>query len=64
VTSFSYGPQVGFVPADGMLLTLGYNVEGFRDRDFGEARSTDKGVYAAVRIKFDADTFSFLGLGR
>lgn len=64
VTSFSYGPQIGFVPADGMLLTVGYNVEGFRDADFADARSTDKGLYASVRIKFDADTFSFLGLGR
>lgn len=64
VTSFSYGPQIGVSPADGMLLTVGYNVKGFRDADFGEARNTDKGLYASVRIKFDADTFSFLGLGR
>jgi uncharacterized repeat protein (TIGR01451 family) len=64
VTSFSYGPTIGFVPVDGMLLTLGYNVEGFRDGDFSAARNTDKGVFAAVRFKFDTDTFSFLGLGR
>lgn len=64
VTSFAYGPQIGLVPADNVLLTVGYNVEGFRDGDFGEARTTNEGVYAAVRIKFDADTFGFLGLGR
>ncbi len=64
VTSFSYGPKIGFVPADGMLLTVGYNIEGFRDEDFSAARNTDKGVFAAIRVKFDADTFSFLGLGR
>ncbi len=64
VTSFSYGPQVGFSPTDDVLLTIGYNVEGFRDADFAGARSTDKGVYASVRMKFDTDTFSFLGLGR
>ena len=64
VTSFSYGPHVGFVPADGMLLTLGYNVAGFRDDDFSAARNTDRGFYAAIRVKFDADTFGFLGLGR
>ncbi len=64
VTSFAVGPQIGFVPADGVLLTLGYNIEGFRDEDFSAARNTDRGVYAAVRMKFDADTFSFLGLGR
>lgn len=64
VTSFSYGPQIGFVPADGMLLTVGYNVSGFRDNDFSAARNTDKGFYAAIRVKFDADSFGFLGLGR
>ena len=37
---------------------------GFRDRDFSAARSTDKGVFATLRMKVDADTFSFLGLNR
>ena len=64
VTSFAYGPTIGVVPVAGMLVTVGYNVEGFRDGDFGAARSTSKGVFAAVRMKFDADSFSFLGLGR
>ncbi len=64
VTNFAYGPTIGFVPVDGMLLTLGYNIEGFRDGDFSAARNTDKGVFAAVRFKFDTDTFDFLGLGR
>ncbi len=64
VTSFSYGPTVGLSPAKDILLTVGYNVEGFRDGDFSAARNTDKGVFAAVRLKFDTDTFSFLGLGR
>ncbi|KEO91141.1 hypothetical protein EH31_00320 [Erythrobacter longus] len=64
VTSFSYGPTIGFTPVDGMLVTVGYNVEGFRDGDFSEARNTDKGVFAAVRLKFDTSSFDFLGLGR
>lgn len=64
VTSFSVGPNIGFVPADGTLLTVGYNIEGFRDDDFSAARNTDKGLYASARIKFDADTFGFLGLGK
>jgi hypothetical protein len=64
VTSFAYGPTIGFVPAEGMLVTLGYNVSGFRDGDFAAARNTDQGVFASVRMKFDTDTFSFLGLGR
>ncbi len=63
VTSFAYGPVAGFVPADGMLITLGYNIAGFRDGDFAAARNTDRGIFAALRLKFDTDTFSFLGLG-
>lgn len=63
-TSFAIGPQVGFSPAKDTLVTVGYNVTGFRDPDFSAARHTDKGLFAAVRVKFDADSFSFLGLGR
>ncbi len=63
-TRFAFGPTMGFVPAKGVLLTVGYNIEGFRDRDFGAVRNTDKGVFAAVRLKIDSDTFGFLGLGR
>ncbi len=63
-TSFAFGPEIGFVPADDMLLSVGYNVSGFRDEDFSAARNTDEGVYASFRLKFDADSFSFLGLGR
>ena len=63
-TSFAFGPQIGFVPTKDMLLTLGYNFKGFRDRDFSAARSTDEGVFAAMKIKFDTDSLEFLGLGR
>lgn len=64
VTSFAFGPQIGMVPATGMLVTIGYNIAGFRDEDFSASRYTDKGVFVAVRAKFDADSFAFLGLGR
>jgi uncharacterized repeat protein (TIGR01451 family) len=64
VTSFAYGPTLGVSPTPGMLVTVGYNVEGFRDGDFGPARNTDKGVFAAVRFMIDADSLGFLGLGR
>lgn len=63
-TSFAFGPQIGFVPSDDVLLTIGYNVTGFRDRDFAATRFTEEGIYAGIRIKFDADSFDFLGLGR
>ncbi|WP_255573703.1 hypothetical protein [Erythrobacter sp. SCSIO 43205] len=64
VTSFSYGPTIGVTPVEGMLITVGYNIEGFRDGDFSAARNTDKGVFASVRMKFDTSSFDFLGLGR
>lgn len=64
VTSFAFGPVIGVVPADGMLITLGYNISGFRDGDFAGARNTDEGIFVSARMMFDADSFSFLGLGR
>ena len=63
-TSFAVGPQIGFVPARDTLLVVGYNITGFRDRDFAAARNTDKGLFATLRMKFDADTLGFLGLNR
>ena len=63
-TSFAFGPQIGFVPTKDILVTLGYNVRGFRDRDFSAARNTDEGVFAAMKLKFDTDSLAFLGLGR
>ncbi len=63
-TSFAIGPQIGFSPADNTLVSVGYNLAGFRDHDFSEARSTNKGFFASVKLKLDADSFSFLGLGR
>ena len=62
--SFSFGPNIGFVPADGALLTVGYNIEGFRDEDFSALRQTDDGIYASLRLKLDAESFAFLGLQR
>lgn len=63
-TSFAIGPEIGFVPAENMLLSVGYNLIGFRDPDFGAARSTERGLFAAIKMKFDEKSFDFLGLGR
>lgn len=62
--SYAFGPQVGLVPVDGILLTVGYNIAGFTDEDFADARNTRQGVFAAVKAKFDANTFGALGIGR
>ena len=62
--AFSGGPQVGFAPFDNGWLQLGWNVTGFRDRDFSEQRYTRDGPYATMRLKFDQMSLSGLGLGR
>lgn len=38
-------------------MSVGYNLSGFRDPDFGTARPLDEGLFAALRFKFDADLF-------
>ena len=63
-TSFAVGPQIGIVPADNVMVVIGYNVTGFRDRDFAAARETGKGVFATMRMKFDSHSLGFLGIGR
>ncbi|WP_345549033.1 OmpA family protein [Microbulbifer aestuariivivens] len=54
--SFSFGPQVGFSPVRDGWVTLGWNLSGFRDRDFEAARYTAKGPYLQLRFKFDQNT--------
>ncbi len=63
-TAFAIGPEVGFVPADNVLVSIGYNIVGFRDPDFSEARTTDRGLFATLRIKFDDFSLEQLGVGR
>jgi uncharacterized repeat protein (TIGR01451 family) len=62
--SYAYGPSVGFRPVANTLVTVGWNLHGFADRDFAGARSTSSGAFASMKLKFDQDSFSFLGLGR
>ena len=61
-SSYAVGPSVGFSPAKDVLLTVGYNVTGFRDPDFSANRNTNRGVFASLKMKFDTSTFGFLGL--
>ena len=63
-TSYAIGPQIGFVPADNVMVVIGYNLSGFRDRDFAAARNTTKGVFATMRVKFDSNSLAALGIGR
>jgi hypothetical protein len=50
---FSAGPSIGVSPIDNSWISVGYNVVGFRDRDFDAARYTAQGVIVKLRIKFD-----------
>lgn len=51
--AYSIGPSVGVSPAENLWLTAGYNVAGFRDRDFEDARWTRRGPYLTLRLKLD-----------
>jgi hypothetical protein len=55
--SYAIGPQASFAVAEGTLLSLGYNIAGFRDPDFSLDRALNRGLFAAIRFRFDADIF-------
>lgn len=62
--AYSGGPSLNLSPIKNSYVTVGYNVVGFDDRDFAESRYTRKGPYVTLRLKFDQNSFSSLGLGR
>ncbi|HUP92343.1 MAG TPA: hypothetical protein VM074_08860, partial [Solimonas sp.] len=54
--SYAVGPSVGYTPATNGWVSVGYNLAGFRDRDFEAARYTAQGPYLKLRFKFDQQT--------
>jgi hypothetical protein len=63
--AWSAGPSLGFTPFDNGWLSVGWNLAGFHDRDFEEARYTRSGPYVTMRFKFDQLTLqSLLGGSR
>ncbi len=52
-TSYSAGPSIGFTPYTNAWISVGYNVRGFNDRDFGATNYTARGPYLTMRFKFD-----------
>lgn len=58
LTSYSFGPLVGVTPSEGVLLSLGYNVDGFYDPDFAAARNTNQGPWISMRMAFDESILS------
>jgi hypothetical protein len=61
--AWSAGPSFGFTPFENGWLSVGWNLAGFHDRDFEEARYTRSGPYVTMRFKFDQLTLQSLGLG-
>lgn len=53
---YSVGPSVGFAPFTNAWISVGYNLRGFEDPDFSQARWTAEGFYLKVRVKFDQKT--------
>ncbi len=53
VIDYGFGVDVGFNLMDNMWLTLGYNVRGFHDTDFAQARYTAQGPYIRFTVKAD-----------
>lgn len=62
--SFAGGPALGVSPFKGGYIQLGYNVMGFRDADYADARYTRQGPFVTLRFKFDQTTLAGLGLTR
>ncbi|MFO1241037.1 MAG: hypothetical protein U1E64_11860 [Sphingomonadaceae bacterium] len=60
----SGGPTIGISPMNNTYISVGYNIVGFHDRDFEASRYTRSGPFVTVRLKFDQNSFSALGLGR
>jgi len=60
--AYSSGPTLTVSPFKNSNITIGYNVVGFRDRDFEDARYTRSGPFLTFKIKFDQNSLSDLGL--
>ena len=61
--SYSGGPAIGISPFKGGYIQVGYNVLGFHDADYADARYTRKGPFVTLRFKFDQTTLQGMGLG-
>jgi hypothetical protein len=58
---YGLGASIGYQAFDNAWLSVGYNLLGFKDKDFGSSGYRAQGFFIAIRMKFDQDTF---GLNR
>ncbi len=59
-TDFQLGPSLGYSPVENTWLSLGWNIDGFRDDDFEAAEFTRDGPFVKLRFKFDQTSASGL----
>jgi hypothetical protein len=53
VVDYGFGVDIGYNFASNIWITLGYNVAGFHDEDFAEARYTAQGPFLRFSVKAD-----------
>ena len=54
--NYSSGPSVGYNVVKNAWISLGYNVVGFKDKDFSAADYTAQGPFVRFRFKFDQNS--------
>ncbi len=54
--SYAYGPSIGISPVKNVWMSVGYNVNGYKDQDFSAAEYSQKGMYLKFRFKFDQNS--------
>ncbi len=54
--AYSFGPSVGYNVMQNAWISVGYNLAGFKDRDFSAANYTAQGTFVQFRFKFDQNT--------
>ena len=54
---YGLGAELGYVLQRNMLLSVGYNIVGYRDPDLAEETFTKRGLYLRLRFKFDENLF-------
>ena len=62
VRTTSLGADLGVTLVKNVWVSIGYNLQGFSDHDFDDARYLASGPYLKFRVKFDQDTFKDLNL--
>jgi hypothetical protein len=51
--TYGTGASVGFNAGRNIWISLGYNISGFKDRDFSQSDFTSEGPFIKMRMKFD-----------